>query len=476
MVLLIGKKPLYFFIPQWSIRLTNLRFQVSFNRLTFGNSMRLKFSITQKLFLSYSLLILMSLLIGAYSITRINAIKIMSGQIINNSIPRIYISEKMIECVMAQKIVVKRFFVLKNDVNREQFNSRSEEFKKYLFEISGKETHEAILPISKVYGDYLALFSRVVAESENSHPLSPQNEKSLDRIAESLIRSIQALKVDFMGGEKERLVTIDSFNQRSFYLLVVLSGSALFLGVSFAFWVTSYFSKTIEKIKETTLMISKGKYENFPILTTEDEVGELAESFKAMGKRLKELEALNLDANPLTRLPGNLAIEKELLKKIQSRGPLAFCLLDLDNFKAFGDTYGYAKGSEVLTVVAGILRKVVQPIGQKEDFIGHIGGDDFVLITEPVRIHLLCQRIISEFDQTIPFYYDEADRKKGYIIAKDRKDVEQKFPLMTISIAVVTNEKKKFRTADKIAEQAAQLKHYAKTFPKSIYVIDQRRS
>jgi diguanylate cyclase (GGDEF)-like protein len=222
-------------------------------------------------------------------------------------------------------------------------------------------------------------------------------------------------------------------------------------------------------------MISRGKYDNFPILSSADEVGELAESFKAMGERLKELEAIHLDANPLTRLPGNLAIEKELLKKIQSRGPLAFCLLDLDNFKAYGDTYGYAKGSEVLTVVAGILRKVIQSIGQKDDFIGHIGGDDFVLITEPVRVHTLCQRIIAEFDQTIPFYYDESDRVNGFIVAKDRKEVEQKFPLMTISIAVVTNEKRKFLSADKIAEQAAQLKHYAKTFPKSIYVIDQRR-
>jgi diguanylate cyclase (GGDEF)-like protein len=438
--------------------------------------MRFKVSITQKLFLSYSLLILMSLLIGAYSITRINALKMMSGQIIDNSIPRIYISEKMIECVVAQQIVVKRFFVLKNDSNREQFVSRGEEFKKYLLEISGNETIEAILPISKSYGNYLALFANVVAESEQGHLLSPQSQKSLDRNADSLVRLIKGLKVDLMNGEKERLVSINSFNQRSLYLLVVLSCSALFLGVSFAFWVTSYFSKTIEKIKETTKMISKGKYENFPILTSEDEVGELAESFKAMGKRLRELEALNLDANPLTRLPGNLAIEKELLRKIQSRGPLAFCLLDLDNFKAFGDTYGYAKGSEVLTVVAGILQKVIQSIGEKEDFIGHIGGDDFVMITEPRRIHLLCQRIISEFDQIIPSYYDETDRKKGYILAKDRKEVEQKFPLMTISIAVVTNEKKKFQTADKIAEQAAQLKHYAKTFPKSIYVIDQRRS
>lgn len=438
--------------------------------------MRLKASITQKLFLSYSLLILMSLLIGAYSINRINELKIMSGQIINNSIPRIYISEKMIECVMAQQIVVKRFFVIQNEANREQFISRGEEFKKFMLEISGNETNEAIQPISKSYGHYLALFFKVAAESESGQPLSQQSQKNLDHSAEGLIRSIKALKADLMEGEKERLVSIDSFNQRSFSLLLVLSCSALFLGVSFSFWVTSYFSKTIGKIKETTLMISKGKYDNFPILTSEDEVGELAESFKAMGTRLKELEALNLDANPLTRLPGNLAIEKVLLRKIQGRGPLAFCLLDLDNFKAFGDTYGYAKGSEVLTVVAGILQKVIQSVGEEDDFIGHIGGDDFVMITDPRRIHLLCQRIISEFDQTIPSYYEEEDRKKGYIIAKDRQDVEQKFPLMTISIAVVTNEKKKFLTADKIAEQAAQLKHYAKTFPKSIYVIDQRRS
>jgi len=408
---------------------------------------------------------------------RLNALKVMSSQIINNGIPQIYVSEKMIECIVAQQIDEKRYFVLKNEVNRNQFFLRSEEFKKYFEEIRVKGTNnEMVERVGREYDEYLALFTRTVESFDRHNSQSQLDLKHLDRLSDSLIKFLQVLKGELIDGEKERLVSINTFNQRSLYFLVILSGSALFFGVSFAFLVTNYFSKTITKIKQTTQMISKGKYENFPILTSEDEVGELAESFKAMGARLKELEAIHLDANPLTRLPGNLAIEKELLRKIQCRVPLAFCLLDLDNFKAYGDTYGYAKGSEVLTVVAGILRNIIESIGQKEDFIGHIGGDDFVLITEPSRVHTLCQRIIAEFDKTIPFYYDEPDRIKGFIIAKDRNDVEQKLPLMTISIAVVTNEKRKFQTADKIAEQAAQLKHYAKTFPKSIYVIDQRRT
>ncbi|MBI1823294.1 MAG: GGDEF domain-containing protein [Nitrospirae bacterium] len=437
--------------------------------------MRFKFSITQKLFLSYTILILLSLLIGTYAMSRLNALKVMSNQIIHNGIPQIYISEKMIECILAQQVVQKRYFVLRSKVNQEQFDLRGEEFNKYLEEMRGKGIDEELGRISKGYGEYLVLFTQAVTESNVNYTQLVQDQKELEKRSDFLIKRIQFLKNSLMDREKEKLVSFDLFNQRSFYLLVVLSGMTLFFGFSFVFFVTSYFSKTIQKIKQTTQMISKGKYDNFPILSTEDEVGELAESFKAMGERLKELEAINLDANPLTRLPGNLAIEKELLKKIQSRGPLAFCLLDLDNFKAYGDTYGYAKGSEVLTVVAGILRQVIESIGRKDDFIGHIGGDDFVLITDPARVHTLCQRIITEFDQTIPFYYDESDRANGFIVAKDRKEVEQKFPLMTISIAVVTNEKRKFHSADKIAEQAAQLKHYAKTFPKSIYVIDQRR-
>jgi diguanylate cyclase (GGDEF)-like protein len=195
-----------------------------------------------------------------------------------------------------------------------------------------------------------------------------------------------------------------------------------------------------------------------------------------MSKRLKELGEMNLDANPLTRLPGNLAIEKALLTRLQGGVPFAFCLVDLDNFKAFGDRYGYIRGSEVLKKVAAILNECVKTLGSGPDFLGHIGGDDYVIITDPLRMEKLCEKVIHDFDETIPAFYDEEDRRRGYIISRDRKDIEQQFPFMTVSIAVVTNQKRAITSPMQVAEIAAQLKQYAKTFPRSVYVVDQRRT
>jgi GGDEF domain-containing protein len=183
---------------------------------------------------------------------------------------------------------------------------------------------------------------------------------------------------------------------------------------------------------------------------------------------------MNLDANPLTRLPGNLAIEKALLVRLQRQRRFAFCHIDLDNFKAFGDHYGYARGSEVLKMVGQILVRLADD-ARHETFIGHIGGDDFVLVCLPDRVSAHCQRIIKEFDAMIPTFYDAADCEAGFIISRDRQDCVQQFSIMTISIAVVTNERREITTPMQVAEVAAQLKKYAKSFPKSIFVIDQRR-
>ena len=183
---------------------------------------------------------------------------------------------------------------------------------------------------------------------------------------------------------------------------------------------------------------------------------------------------MNLDANPLTRLPGNFAIEKALLTRMQRKHRFAFCHIDLDNFKAFGDHYGYARGSEVLKMVGQLLVRLIAG-NLHGDFIGHIGGDDFVLICDPERVSSLCQRIIKEFDAAIPEFYDAADREHGFITSRDRNDSVQQFSIMTISIAVVTNERRDIASPVQVAEIAAQLKKYAKSFPKSIFVVDQRR-
>jgi len=183
-----------------------------------------------------------------------------------------------------------------------------------------------------------------------------------------------------------------------------------------------------------------------------------------------------LHASPLTRLPGGIAIENVLKKRLDAKQPLAFCIIDLDNFKSYSDRYGYAQGSELIKETARIIEETVRIKGASDDFIGHIGGDDFVVITVPDRMRIIGEEIIARFDRRIPEFYDDADRKNGYIPGKSRQGVEMKFPLITISIAIVTNEWRVLANPLETSEIAAELKDYAKTIPKSVYVIDKRRA
>jgi diguanylate cyclase (GGDEF)-like protein len=183
----------------------------------------------------------------------------------------------------------------------------------------------------------------------------------------------------------------------------------------------------------------------------------------------------DLEANPLTRLPGNVSILNELSRRLESKTFFAACYIDLDKFKAYNDKYGFEHGDEVIRETARILIGAVQQIGNPDDFIGHIGGDDFVVITTPKVVDNLCKKIIADFEKNAPSFYNEDDRKKGYIIAKDRKGEEQKIPLLSISIGVVTNEARKIEHVAQISEIGAELKAYAKQLERSNYIKDKRK-
>jgi len=212
-----------------------------------------------------------------------------------------------------------------------------------------------------------------------------------------------------------------------------------------------------------------------PEIKGADELADLAISFREMSSRLKELEVINLDANPLTKLPGNLAIEKELLTRLNETQSFSFCLVDLDNFKAYNDRYSYARGSDLIKWMAEMLTAIKKECGTPEDFLGHIGGDDFVIICSPDRIQKICTRIIEEFDKGIPAFYDPEDAKKGFIISIDRNDKPAMFGIMTVSLAVVNTDRTLVRDPMEISQKVAELKQYAKSFAKSIYIMDRRR-
>lgn len=183
----------------------------------------------------------------------------------------------------------------------------------------------------------------------------------------------------------------------------------------------------------------------------------------------------DLEANPLTRLPGNVSILKELSRRLDSKTLFAVCYMDIDKFKAYNDTYGFEHGDEVIRETARILIRSVKEVGNPDDFIGHIGGDDFMVVTNPEKVDKLCQKIIESFNKTVPSFYNEEDRERNYILGHDRQGKEQKFSLLSISIGVVTNEFRKIDHLAQIGEIGAELKAYAKCVDKSNYVKDQRK-
>jgi len=183
----------------------------------------------------------------------------------------------------------------------------------------------------------------------------------------------------------------------------------------------------------------------------------------------------DLEANPLTRLPGNVSILNELSQRLASRKFFTVCYVDLDKFKTYNDTYGFEHGDEVIKETARILIRAVQDAGKPEDFIGHIGGDDFVIVSEVETSEKIAAKVVELFDKSVPSFYNETDRAQGYIVAKDRQGVERNIPLLSISIGIVSNEHRKIEHVAQIGEIGAELKKYAKSLEKSNYVLDQRK-
>jgi len=183
----------------------------------------------------------------------------------------------------------------------------------------------------------------------------------------------------------------------------------------------------------------------------------------------------DLEANPLTMLPGNVSIMNELSRRLQNKALFAVCYIDLDKFKAYNDKYGFEHGDEVIRETARILLRAAQEHGTADDFVGHIGGDDFVVVTTPEASDNLCKKIIGDFEKVVPYFYTETDRKKGYIIGHDRKGNDQKIPLLSVSIGVVTNEFRKINHVAQIGEIGAELKSAAKDMERSNFVRDKRQ-
>ncbi len=194
-------------------------------------------------------------------------------------------------------------------------------------------------------------------------------------------------------------------------------------------------------------------------------------------KRFVSLSEKALIANPLTRLPGNIAIQKELQRRIDLNEEFAAYYIDIDNFKVFNDCYGYERGDRVIRFTADVVWQALENSGgvSKNSFAGHIGGDDFFAITDRACIEEFCSFLVSKFDSNIVKFYNEEDRKRGFLLGRNRKGETRVYPLMSVSIAVAVNYNGNlFSHFAEVSERCAEIKKYVKKFKKSMYMVDRR--
>ncbi len=183
-----------------------------------------------------------------------------------------------------------------------------------------------------------------------------------------------------------------------------------------------------------------------------------------------------LDANPLTKLPGNTSIIQRIQLLIDRGEDFALAYCDLDYFKSFNDKYGFSRGDEVLMMSARVVVNTIKSFGGAKSFVGHVGGDDFVFIMSPDLVESACKQVVASFDAIVPQFYDLKDREQGCIVSTDRQGEVRTFPLMAVSIAVIFNRNKRLKHYGEASALAMSLKKKAKENPKSCYVLDQRES
>ncbi len=181
------------------------------------------------------------------------------------------------------------------------------------------------------------------------------------------------------------------------------------------------------------------------------------------------------NANPLTGFAGNKAIEKELQRRMEAGVPFAFLYIDIDNFKSYNDYYGYQKGDESILFLADTISEAVISLGGPDDFVGHIGGDDFVIITSVGRAEYISRHIIDEFDKGSLFLLSEEDIRKGYLEIRNRLGEIKRVPLMSLTIALVMNEENRLKHFAQVSDIASELKKFGKGMTGSVVIRERRK-
>jgi diguanylate cyclase (GGDEF)-like protein len=187
-------------------------------------------------------------------------------------------------------------------------------------------------------------------------------------------------------------------------------------------------------------------------------------------RRNAEMRAVS----PLTGLPGNFRINEEIALRMRGDEPFAVCHADLDNFKAFNDRYGWLRGDEVITLLASVLRTAGACVSPPVPFVGHVGGDDFVMVCTPEQVDALTSASVELFDTGVRELHDAEDIAAGHLTLVDRQGNERLYPLVSVSIGVAMTGRRHFSDHRQMVAVATEMKSVAKAKVGSAVAIDRR--
>jgi len=257
---------------------------------------------------------------------------------------------------------------------------------------------------------------------------------------------------------------------------IVIAVLVLFIHIISALFLLKAIIQPIQELSSATIQIATGDVKARVNIIRDDEIGELAIAFNEMSVALQRMREQDRGANPLTGLPGNISIAQEIDKRLRAGETIAVIYADLDNFKSYNDKYGFTRGDDVILYSRDCFLEATKALSVKGIFNGHEGGDDFVTVLNYDHWEEYCKTVISYFDHDITQFYNETDAKNGYIDSVSRTGEKMRFPLMTISLAVVANNLRSFTSHVELVSVAAEMKKVAKKMEGSSYAIDRRKA
>jgi len=434
-------------------------------------------TVTKKVVVGYLVVVIFSLLAVGFALSRLHQQTRDTEHLVNVEFRTFELVRDLQQNLLAQENIEKQLLILRDSALSELRLNRNNEFTRYALALNRPPLSEQLKHLIKLVETYRQ------ADNQLTEALFWESWSQAQELSNELTVPLRAQLLTYLAEFRQQqqekinigLAQLSQHISSAFQMTVLLSLLGIFLSAPVSIAVILSIHRSVRELKKATQRISAGRFDHYPTISGNDEFAQLASDFARMGEKLCEFEQLHLDTNPLTMLPGNLAIDREVEMRISKKEPFAHLYIDLDNFKVYSDRYGYNAGSDVLAKVGILLKQVVGTSGSPQDLVGHIGGDDYVILCGIDTGELLAQKIIEGFTELVPSFYSAEDRKAGAFSGEDRYGVKRTFTLMTISIAVIFSDRYEYPSRLAISQDCARVKEYLKIQEGSNYMLERSK-